>query len=205
MRKNKLTFEKNVLDYIPIIILFVIGVIGGAIFANVLSTENAEQLKNYINQFLANFKLEEIHGLELFRVSLIQHFKTIFILWVLGLFIFGMPFVYLYVGVKGFGYGFTSAFMMKQLGWTGFWFGVFGYLPQNLVFIPTFIVLSGLSIHYCKQKKQKIISKSRRGQEEHKQPFSSYVLYLVFSSIIVVLCSGIEAYITPIFLKFIIG
>lgn len=202
MRKYK--FEKiyNV-QLITVICSFIIGIFSGSVFANLLATEQISELKSYINELFVFLRMGDIESSELLKISLLQHLRVITIIWILGLFIFGAIFIYIYIFLKGFEYGFTTAFITKQFGFKGLLFSFFGFLPQNIIFIPTLIILSVLSVRYCLNQKRKLDfnTKSRSYEEGMSTKLGTYFSYFIVASILIIACSAVEAYVTPFLLQ----
>jgi len=197
-------FEKiyNV-QLITVSISFIIGILSGSIFANLLAIDQIEELKGYVNNLFVYLRMGNLDSTELLKLSLLQHVRVIFIIWMLGLFIFGAIFIYLYIFFKGFEYGFTTAFITKQFGFKGLLFSFFGFLPQNIIFIPTLIILSVLSVRYCLNQKKKLDlnSKTRNYDGRMSTNMAAYFSYFIAANVMILACSTVEAYVTPSLLQ----
>ncbi|WP_059171023.1 stage II sporulation protein M [Bacillus sp. FJAT-27445] len=181
-------------------ILFMMGVIFGAIIVNSMSLGQKEALFYYLSQFfsqVANGKTES--SSELFLQSLLHNSKFIALMWVLGISIIGLPVILILLFIKGMVVGFTVGFLVSQMGWKGFAFAFVSILPQNIIIIPVFIVMAAVSIVFS----FKMIS--RQFTKKYSQPivpiFWRYVLFLAAAVVLLALASGMEAYLSPGFMK----
>ena len=130
--------------------------------------------------------------------------RLITVLWVLGVTIIGIPFIYFLIGVRGFITGFTSGAIICILGFKGVIFALLTVLPKEIIMVPCIIALGvngiNFSMNIIKSKSIKHISR-----ESLKTSFLAYCLVtLVF---LVFMFSGIlvEAYITPVFMRMMVS
>lgn len=185
-------------------ILFMMGVIFGAVIVNSMSFDQREDLFYYLSQFfsqIANGKTDASG--ELFQQSLLHNSKFIALMWVLGISIIGLPVILILLFIKGMVVGFTVGFLVSQMGWKGFVFAFVSILPQNVIIIPVFIVMAAVSIVFS----LKMVS--RQFTKKLSQPilpfFWRYVLLLGAAIVLLAVASGIEAYLSPGFMKAIAG
>lgn len=181
---------------------FIIGVSAGAFAVNGLTAMQNEELKNYINGFFKLYQNQNIDSNELFKISLSENIKQVLLLWILGVTIIGIPFIFLMIGIRGFITGFTSGFMIDALGAKGVLFSVLALLPREIIFIPCFIALgvSGVnfSMNIIKSKSAKHLSK-----DSLKSNFLAYCAVTLFYSGLVLFGILAEAYLSPVFIRII--
>lgn len=179
---------------------FVIGVSAGAFTVNGLSAIQRDELSNYFHGFLQLLDKQDVDSNELLKVALVENAKIILILWVLGVTIIGIPFIFVIVGIRGFITGFTSGFVIKTLGFKGMVFTLFALIPKEIVIIPCIIALGvngiNFSLNIIKNKSIKHLSK-----ESLKTSFLAYCFVTLFFSCLIFLGILIEAYITPVFIR----
>ncbi len=193
--------EKNRNSYFFLLLAFVLGVSAGAFTVNGLSTIQRDELNNYFQGFLQLLNNQTVESSELFSYGLAENMKLVGLLWVLGLTIIGIPFIYLILGVKGFITGFSSGFIINALGIKGLLFTAFSLLPKEIVIVPCLIAIgvNGIkfSMYIARSKSTNAISKGL------KASFISNCLKTVLFASIIMVGIAIDAYITPVMVRII--
>lgn len=192
--------KNNSSTYFFLLLAFIIGVSAGAFTVNGLTSAQRNELKNYFNGFLQLLDNQNIDSSELFKIALAENFKLIAVIWVLGVSIIGIPFIYVAVGIRGFLTGFSSGFIIHSLGFKGIFFIIFSLLPKEFIIIPCIIIIgvNGIkfSLSIIKSKSIKQISK-----ESLKKNFIAYCLATLFIACFVMIGILIEVYVTPVFIR----
>jgi stage II sporulation protein M len=194
--------KNNTSTYFFLLLAFIVGVSAGAFTVNGMTSVQKDELKNYFNGFLQLFDNHNIESSELLKIAAVQNLKLIAIIWVLGVSIIGIPFIYVLVGIRGFITGFSSGFIMYSLGVKGILFIMFSLLPKEIIIIPCIIIIgvNGIkfSLSIIKNKSIKQISK-----ENLKNNFIAYSMATFFITCFVFLGILCEVYITPVFIRLI--
>ena len=99
--------------------IFIIGVSAGAFTVNGLSTLQRDELIQYLKGFIHIMDKQSVNSNELLMISLQENTKIIVLLWLLGVTIIGIPFIFLLILVRGFILGFSSGFIIKAMGFKG--------------------------------------------------------------------------------------
>ncbi|WP_018660534.1 stage II sporulation protein M [Heyndrickxia acidiproducens] len=189
--------QENSSIYSFIIVLFLMGVIFGAIIVNSLSIAQKEDLFFYLKQFFGQVSAGKVAAAEdLFRSSFFHNMKFLGLIWVLGISIIGLPLILILLFLKGLVVGFSIGFLVNQMGWNGFLLSFATVLPQNLLIIPVFIFTSVMAVMFSLNLIRKIFMK----QNVHFaffQLFMKYCMALVAAFLIALMAAGIEAYISP--------
>lgn len=180
-----------------------IGISAGAIMVNVLDNSEKQEMISFLDSFFKVLNQNNIDSFELFKQSLINNIQTLFLVWVLGITVIGIPIVILIVILRGFIIGFTVGFLINELGFKGFLFSSLAILPQNIFVIPGIIIISAFSISFSLRIVINKFSKNKRYR------FSTEIIKysLSVASLFTFLLAGsiIEAYITPTLMKLILG
>ncbi len=190
--------------FLFIVVLFLMGVIFGAIVVNSMSFTQKEDLFYYLSQFFGQVSDEKVAEKgDLFMQSFFHNSKFIGLIWVLGISIIGLPVILILLFVKGMVVGFTVGFLVSQMGWKGFMLAAVSILPQNLIIIPVFIIMASLSVIIS----LKMIKK--QFMKKFAQPvmplFKGYLIALLAAVIFISAASGIEAYLSPLLMKTVIS
>ncbi|MFJ5715656.1 stage II sporulation protein M [Neobacillus sp. NPDC093127] len=197
-------FREHSSIFLFIVVLFLMGVIFGAIVVNSMSITQKEDLFYYLSQFfgqVSDGKVTEDN--DLFLQSFLHNSKFIGLIWVLGVSIIGLPVILILLFIKGMVVGFTVGFLVSQMGWNGFMLAFVSILPQNLIIIPVFILMAAFSVIFSMRMiKQQFMKK-------YAQPilpfFKGYILALFVAVVFISAASGIEAYLSPWLMKTIIS
>lgn len=191
-------FQDNFLIYFSLTIIFVIGIVIGAITIKVLNIEQKNDIITFLNSFFKTMDSSGLDNLSVLKQSIIDNFKTIGLVWITGLIIIGIPIIPIIIIFRGFALGFTVGFLVNEYAIKGFLFSILGILPQNLFIIPGIIAISStgmaFSINGIKNKKNRLRN-NKIGSN-----IINYSILILFFSIIVFIGTLIEAYISPIFL-----
>jgi len=186
--------------YLLLMLAFIIGVTIGAFTVNGLTVMQREELKNYFKGFIELFDKQDINNAELFKVSLLENIKQITVIWLLGVCIIGIPFIFVFVGIRGFLTGFGSGLLIQTFGAKGVVFIVSSLLLKEIIILPCIIVLgvNGIkfSLSIIKNKSIKRISK-----ESLKSNLISYCLSTAFIALVMIGGIFMEVYISPVLIR----
>lgn len=196
-------FKDNFIICFIMCILLIVGIIIGAITIKTLNVDDRNGIMNFFNSFFKLLNNDDVSSSLLLKESLSSNIKTILIIWLTGAFIIGIPIIPVIVLLRGFAIGFTVGFLVNEFGIRGFLFSVFAMLPQNIFIIPGIISISSIAFCYSLNKAKG--QKSRALNNHSITNFMNYSTCVVLSCILILLGSLVEAYISPLFMKFIVG
>lgn len=195
--------EENSSVYTFTIVLLVMGVVFGAIIVNSLALSEKQDLLIYLKQFFGEMSDNHFASPEaMFSQSFSHNVKYIGFMWILGLSIIGLPIILVLLFLKGAVVGFTVGFLVNQMGWHGLLLSFVSVLPQNLLLVPAFIVVSSASVAFSlKMIRQQFIRKS---SAPILPQFMRYSLLVTVVCAMLFLVSLFEAYVSPILMKSVI-
>lgn len=208
MRKKKMQSNpiiNHVQEYSSIysfvIVLFLMGIVFGAIIVNSLSISQKDDLYYYLNQFFGVVSNDKVAASsDLFRLSFLHNIKFLGFMWLLGISIIGLPLILILLFLKGVVVGFSVGFLVSKMGWNGFLLSFATVLPQNLFIIPMFIFIAVVSVCFSFQLIRKIFVKHTLAFPFFPL-FSSYVVFMLIAAGGIAAAAGIEAYISPALMK----
>ncbi len=161
-----------------------------------------DELANYFQGFLQLLNNQNLKSSELFSTALMENMKLIGLLWILGVTIIGIPFIFIILGVKGFITGFSSGFIINVLGLKGVLFTTFVLLPKEIIIVPCLIAIGVNGINFSMR-----IAKNRsihdNLKESLKTSFISYCFVTAFFSCIILAGIILDAYVTPVMIRII--
>lgn len=195
-------FKDNFASYFTMFILLVIGIVIGSISIKILNIKEKNEIVSFFNSFFKLLYDSNIDSKLLFKESLIGNAKLMFIIWITGAIMVGVVIIPIVVLFRGYAIGFTVGFLVNEFGLKGFLFSVFALLPQNIFIVPGIVSISSIGLSYSLNKIKN--KKSRITSSNLLMNFINYSILMLLFCILLIIGSIIEAYITPVFMKFII-
>lgn len=197
-------FREHSSIYLFIIVLFLMGVIFGAVVVNSLSINQKEDLFYYLSQFFTEVSNERVAtSNDIFIQSFLHNSKYIGLMGILGISIIGLPVILILLFLKGLVIGFTVGFLVNQMGWSGFLLSFVSVLPQNLIIIPIFIVTATVAVNIS----LKMIR--RQFMKKISEPIApmlvKYMFIFLAAGLFLLISAAIEAYLSPQLMKLVIG
>jgi len=184
--------KKNIKQYAIISIIFIIGILLGAIFINNINTNEQKEVSEYLNNFINALKTDYTIDLSvLLKNTLINNIIIAIALWFIGSTVVGIPVVYGIIGVRGFSLGYTIAAIIATLGTgKGIFFGLITLFFQNIIFIPSIFALavSGMKLH------QSILKDKRK--ENIKIEIYRHTIFSVIMTVCLILSAFVEVYVS---------
>jgi len=179
--------------YIFMTILFLTGIIFGAILVNSMNFVQKQDLFFYLEQFFGRIADNQtIANHSILKDSFLFHIKYLVLIFILGLSVIGLPFVWILLFIKGLVVGFSVGFLVNQLGLNGLLIASVSIAPQNILIIPIYITAGSLSMIFSLKLLQKLFSqKNSRPVFQHFSKYLIIFLFLLFFSFVSAL---LEAY-----------
>ena len=196
------SYRENRIYYFMVLIFFCVGIALGAFMVKYMNVNDSTDLSNYFSSFTESILVSQIENTKLFFNILIKISITVVIIIILGFTVFGIPFILLIDLIKGFTLGYTFTFLLTTFNGKGIWLAIVSILPQNIFYIPSFIVLSIISIEFSATKlRYKFFNKGTINTIVKKELiFKIGVLVCIFITGVF-----IESYICPNLMKFIVS
>ncbi|BAM47331.1 stage II sporulation protein M [Amphibacillus xylanus] len=185
--------ETNQLSYLFIIVLFIVGLIFGAVIVLAMHFTQKQDLLFYVNQYFTRIDEQQILiNSDLFKSALFSHFQYLLIIFLLGLSIIGLPIIWVMVFVKGTFIGFTVGYFVQQYGFKGLMFISTTILPQNLIIIPVYLFGATIAMLFSGQLLKKL--SGRRMIRFTIEPLIQYLLVFVVLFGFCIVAALIEGY-----------
>lgn len=195
-------FPNKKTNIFVVIILF-LGLISGAIFANIIGLNDKALVTDKIKLFIDNINTNSIDSILAFKNSISINLIYLIIIFILGMTLIGIIFNIFILFIKSFIIGFTLASFIITFSYKGLILSASYLLLGQLLFIIVLILLTIYSITFS-FKLLKVIFKNPNNNELHKY-LKNYCLILIFSIIISLLASLCEVFIFPSLIKLIIN
>ncbi|UAL50902.1 MULTISPECIES: stage II sporulation protein M [Metabacillus] len=191
--------------YVFVFVLFLMGVIFGAVIVNSMNFTQKEDLYFYLSRFFGQVSEGKVaSSVEMLQQSFFHNLKYLGLMWVLGISIIGLPVILIMLFLKGMVVGFTVGFLVNQMGWQGFLLSFVSVLPQNIILIPAFIIMGTVAISFSLKIVKQLLMKKTNLTESPFALFTKYAAVFMFISALTIIASTLEAYASPILMKNII-
>lgn len=192
--------DENRIIFLWVLLFFLIGIVLGSCTVYYMNDFNKMEIGTYFNEFLLFLGSNKINYLQVLLRSILNIFPLILIIILVGFTAIGSPIILFINIIKGFILGFTFALLVNILGTKGIILLFLGIIIQQIIFIPSFIIISTVGI------KNSII-KLKEGMGKERLRNNTDRMYIrmqgVFSALLVI-GVFIETYISPNLIKLVI-
>lgn len=201
LRRNAVDYVRaHIVSYFFMILIFVIGIVIGAMAVKTLPDEQKNELLVYLRIFFQGLS-ENREGTGSTHLLLIDvmlsNIKIIGIMWLLGFTIVGIPFVLFMVCLRGFVIGFTVGFLVNEYIIKGLLFAFVAVLPHNFLAVPAILATGVAATEFS-------LMLVRRKHKSRDNLFYTSIAYSIFCLAMAVVMLGaalIEVYVSPVFMK----
>lgn len=187
-----------------IVLIFGTGIVSGAFAVRVLPDAQLLELADYLDGYLGALREQAgmISSNEALEIAMFHHMKGIFLVWLLGFTMIGIPCIFFLVFTQGFILGFTVGFFIHEYILQGALFAVMGVLPQQLLFVPStlFTALCAVSLSIIL-----ILRCMSRTTVQLRSYVVRYLAILPLMLLITFVGILVEVYVSPVLLKGIYG
>ncbi|MGI6357312.1 MAG: stage II sporulation protein M [Bacillota bacterium] len=191
--KAKRHVAERVSSYFFVLVLFAVGVALGAVAISALSFSQKQDLLSFLQQiFSAGMGVSA--GSSNFLGTLLVNLQLLWVVWLMGVLVFGLPVIVVLVFFRGFILGFSVAFLLSEMAWKGALFAFCSIIPHNAISVPVALAAAAIAIHHAIST---IRPTNNRRQSYWQKIVSLTGLMLLFSAL-VFLASVVEAFITPL-------
>ena len=190
--------EKNILIFI--LITFFLGLILGSLFINFITEDDKKLLVEQLELFLSNVKnlTKDVFGIKVFSGEILNNGFQLFIIFVLGISMIGLPVVIIIMFFKGFMLGTTLATIILKYQFKGI-IGSFLYVFPCYIFnIIIYIFISFFAVHASIKFLKALLKKDNLN---FKSFFGRYLLSFIISMFLMFIVCLLDAYLTPVLLK----
>ena len=179
--------KKYKVTYISVIVTFIIGILLGIFVTFKIPKIDKQNVKDYINNTIEIAKSKKIDKQYLFKERLIENFKTLGIIWLLGCTIIASFTIYIFMVYKGILFGYIITIILMILGIEkGFKFLLITVILKSLVFFPIIFLLSTSGIRLYKEIIKRKIN--------IKQELLKHTIIMLISCVFAIIVSCIDSY-----------
>jgi stage II sporulation protein M len=194
--------QNNFWLYIISLLCLCTGIVLGMYSVRYMGSFEKSDLLSYIKNFNSTINSGNISYRSIFSETLKSNIPILLIMWFLGLTMIGVPIILIIDIIKGFTIGFTISFMINNMGMKGMWFSLLGVLPQNIIYIPCFILASVIAMDFSMA-----ILKDKANRQWTSNIWvrvTSYSLSFLLVAVVMFIGFFMESYVSPNMVKFIV-
>lgn len=202
MRTLRQMMKEQTPLYIFVAVLFLVGVVFGALIVSALTLDQQQELGDYLGNFFVTVDQQGLptapdHYWSIAALNL----KWIGLIWILGLSVIGLPGILILDFLKGVLIGFTVGCLVSEYSWHGMLFALVSVAPHNLVLIPVLLVCSAAAIAFSLLMiRSRVLSQRRIAVT---RPFALYTALSLGMALLVLGISGFEAWVTPAMMRWV--
>jgi stage II sporulation protein M len=189
--------------YLFVSVLFLMGVVFGAMLVNALSLEQQQDLSRALGQFFQSLDRPEdpdASRAASFAGTFWSLLKWIILIWALGLSVIGLPFVLIVNFIKGVLIGFSVGYLVGQYSWKGLLFTLTAVVPQNLLAVPALLVTSAAAISFSLFLIRHHFFRHRGSVSRQFAGFNAVVIVM---AVVMAAVSAMETFVTPELLRWV--
>lgn len=195
---GKKHFENNFILYFILFVIFILGIIVGAILINRLPSEQNHNLLSCFSWIIDYINYGDQLTIDILKSSLVSNMKFAFIIWISGFVVLGVIIIPLIIGLKGLSIGLLVGFLVEEFGIKGFILALLGFLPHYLVIIPVILIMGSLGLS---KSISNMSSKNKVLYKNNSKDIIDYSTLILLLFIIINIGSFIESFMTSYFLK----
>lgn len=135
-----LSVRSNIHLYAFTLALIAVGVVVGGLLVQTLDLTQEQALSDLLREYVGSLSSKNSSEGVSFWDSFFFYGKWLVLIWLLGLSVVGMPFVFVLDFLKGVLIGFAVALLVEQMAWKGLLLFLLATVPHNLFVVPALLI-----------------------------------------------------------------
>lgn len=198
--RNKITYNKKIMLFLTITVI--IGIMAGSFLVVILNNNDKVLVKEYIENFINNVNGFSFNYVDTLKNALLLNLIIIISIWILGISVIGLLIVICLVFWKAFTLGFTISGFIITFNLKGVVAALVYIFPHLIINLLIIMYLGSYSIKFSMLIIKCVVSKACL---DLRRLMNKYLKVLLFSTIVIIVTSLFETFITPILLKGIVS
>ena len=190
--------ERSLLIFTTII--FIIGIVVGSLFINLITKDDKNLLISQVELFFNSIKKlnNSVFGINIFLKELLDNGLQLFIIFVLGISMIGIPAVIVILFFKGFMLGTTLGTIILKFKLKGILGCLLYVFPVMILNIIVYIYFSFFAVHVSIKFLKALIKKENLN---FRTFLGKYILTFLISILCMTILCLLDAFLTPLILK----
>lgn len=185
-----------------VISILFLGVITGAIYANIIGLNDRSLVVDKIKLFIENINTNSINSVEALKNSLSINTIYLILIWILGLTMIGILFNILIIFIKGFIFGFSISAFILVYSYKGLILSLLYLIFGQLLNILTISLITIYSIMFTSKLLRQVFKNPPNNNV--LKFLKNYFIILIVVLIISLISSLSESFILPSLIKLVI-
>ncbi|MCI8588323.1 MAG: hypothetical protein HFG40_01580 [Bacilli bacterium] len=197
LKKDKLWNQKIL--YLVLIVVILLGMGTALFYQFFLGKDLKGDIVVQMNQFFTSIKDGNLNFSVTLQNSLSSNGISLFVIWIFGISIIGIPFILIHLFLKSFILFFSFVSIIANYHFKGIFLSIVYIFPHQIVNLVIWLLLSFYAVGFSIKLIQVLFLKRNINLKEH---FKKYTKILVLCMIGLTISSFFETYLCPWFLKF---
>ncbi|MFV0274844.1 MAG: stage II sporulation protein M [Bacilli bacterium] len=195
INKFKSIINSNKKLYIFSLTIMILGVVFGAVFFNMLGSNDKNLVITKITDFIMSIQNGKLDCFSAFKNTLISNITFIILIWFLGISVIGIVVIIIMLFIKGFILGFSIGALIYKYKLLGILSSIVYIFPHQLMnfFITLIVGIFSLKLAFNLSK-----AIFKKGTINFKDGMKQYYFILFSSIVFTVMASAIEIYVLPV-------
>ncbi len=198
LSKLQLSTIKTKRLYLFLLLIFIIGVIFGSLFITIINETDKNTVINQISSFFNKIKSNNIDFNNALKNSITSNLLYITAIWILGISIIGIPVIIIMLFLRGFMIGFSIAAIIAKYKLIGVVGGLTYIFPHYIISLIVILMISYYALRFSFNLLEAVVKKKTINFNE---VINRYSFIMIFSIIVMVISSLIEAFVSPYIMK----
>lgn len=190
--KSNIHINKNL--FIFLLVIVIVGVVAGSVFATIIDQNDKKMVLDYLNSFFTNVKTNKLNYDTSIINTLLFTVGFAAIIWLLGISVVGFIIVIFMLFLKAFVLGFSLSSIIINFKVQGVLYGFTYIFPHQIINILVFMLLSAYALMISYKLINCLTSKKPL---DFKNIINKYLMVLGISVVVLILTSLYEVYVMP--------
>ncbi len=197
LKKDKLLNQKILYGILGLVILLGIGT--GLFYQLFIEKGLKAEITDQMNHFFTSIKDQTLNFETTLTNSISSNGLSLFMVWILGISIIGIPFILIHLFFKAFVFSFSFISIIANYHLKGIFLAITYIFPHQVLNLIVWLLMSFYAIGFSIKLIKVLFFKKNLNLKEH---FKKYTKVLFICTIGLILSSLFETYLCPWLLKF---
>ncbi len=198
LQSLKLEKLKEKKTYLFLLFLLIGGIIAGALFITILSSEDKQLVSSQLLNYFTQVKNGTLNYYGAFANSLMSNLGIVILIWFLGISIIGLPIIIFLLFLSSFVLGFSVGAIIFQFGLKGVLGSILYVFPHQVLLLFTILITSYYAVVLSIALLKAILKKK---SIDFKGYIGKYYFILLLGLLSAFFVSAFEVFVVPNLIK----